>query len=138
MTEGLQNKWHPFKNGATIGDIGSENGIIIRDDEYLNYARISIERGGGSSTHPKVVAQYKKFPYAITLGIYDWTVYTFRLQNEQNSQKAFDSIKLDIEKVVAILSQNNGEFEANYPSARDAFEELIENAETFIRNSMSK
>ncbi len=138
MSNNLQNKWHPVDNSTTIGGIGSENGIILRDEEYLSDARITIERGGGSGTHPKVIAQYKKFPYAITMGIYGWTFYTWRLRNEQDAQKAFESIKLDIEKVVAVLSQNNGDFEMNYPLAREAFEELIENAEEFIRSLMSR
>ena len=52
--------WTPFQQGATVGQTGSENGIIVKDEEYQN-CRITLEQcdnyhvitGGvyGSFTH---------------------------------------------------------------------------------------
>jgi hypothetical protein len=34
--------WQPFGSGGTIGQEGSEVGTIIRDDEHLDGARITL------------------------------------------------------------------------------------------------
>jgi hypothetical protein len=56
--------WVPFDDGASIGERGSEDGVILRDDEYRGEARITLERDGGTA------------PFAITCGVYGWMVHT--------------------------------------------------------------
>ena len=56
--------WQPFENGGTLGQIGSEEGIIVHDEEHSLGARISLERD-------TIVA-----PFAITCGIYGWMLHT--------------------------------------------------------------
>ena len=56
--------WHPFEDGASIGQAGSEGGVIVRDDEHPWGARITLERDGGFA------------PFALTCGIYGWMVHT--------------------------------------------------------------
>jgi hypothetical protein len=51
-------QWYPFDDGATLGTVGSESGIILRDEEHPAGTRISLERGGRNA------------PFAITCGIY--------------------------------------------------------------------
>ena len=56
--------WGPFDGGATVGQLGSEGGIIVRDDENELGARITLERDCGSA------------PVTITCGIYGWFFHT--------------------------------------------------------------
>jgi CdiI N-terminal domain len=51
-------QWYPFEDGATLGTVGSESGIILRDEEHPAGTRISLERDGRNA------------PFAITCGIY--------------------------------------------------------------------
>lgn len=51
-------QWYPFDDGATLGTVGSESGVILRDEEHPAGTRISLERGGRNA------------PFAITCGIY--------------------------------------------------------------------
>jgi hypothetical protein len=55
--------WLPFDDGESIGQRGSEGGIILRDDEYRGGARITLERDGVA-------------PFAITCAVYGWMVHT--------------------------------------------------------------
>lgn len=36
--------WYSFDNGSTIGTDGSENGVIIKDEEHELGARITLEK----------------------------------------------------------------------------------------------
>ena len=56
--------WQPFDDGKTIGQRGSEKGIIVGDEEHLEGARVTLEQDGEAA------------PYAITCGIYGWMVHT--------------------------------------------------------------
>jgi hypothetical protein len=55
--------WVPFDDGASLGEDGSEGGVILRDDEYRGDARITLERTGQAA-------------FAITCGVYGWMVHT--------------------------------------------------------------
>lgn len=48
--------WYSFDEGRSIGLRGTEEGVIIRDDEHPEGARITLERDG-------------RTPFAITCGI---------------------------------------------------------------------
>ncbi|HUE72096.1 MAG TPA: hypothetical protein VMP01_14515 [Pirellulaceae bacterium] len=63
--------WRPFDNGATIGQHGSEGGVVIRDEEHDAGARIALERGCSYGV-----------PFAVTCGIYGWFFHTRRLDSE--------------------------------------------------------
>jgi hypothetical protein len=55
--------WVPFDDGESLGEDGSEGGLILRDDEYQGDARITLERTGQTA-------------FAITCGVYGWMVHT--------------------------------------------------------------
>lgn len=68
-------KWEPFEQGTTIGTTGSEEGEIIRDEEWKGAARITIERGGEIA------------PFAITCGMYDgWRTLVLRARRKKRSR----------------------------------------------------
>jgi hypothetical protein len=66
--------WRPFENGATVGQHGSEGGVIVRDEEHESGARATLERGCGSA------------PWAVTCGIYGWFFHTRFLRSEAEAE----------------------------------------------------
>ena len=56
--------WYPFQQGSTIGQSGSEDGVVVRDEEHPLGARVTLE--GNTPTAP----------FTITCGIYGWMVHT--------------------------------------------------------------
>lgn len=78
--------WYPIDNGQTIGTEGSENGVIIKDDEYSTGARITLEK------------EAHGIPYAITCGIYGLMVHTAFASNEQEALGMYNEMKKYIEE----------------------------------------
>ncbi len=54
--------WIPIDSGETLGQTGSEDGIILKDEEYKGLCRITLE-------------QCPKY-YAVTCGIYGLMFHT--------------------------------------------------------------
>jgi hypothetical protein len=84
-------QWICFDNGRTIGQTGSESGVIVRDDEHSLGARITLERGGSIA------------PYSITCGIYGCMVHTCFFATEQEASQQFDRM----ESVLAAILQSD-------------------------------
>jgi hypothetical protein len=63
--------WRPFEAGATVGQRGSEEGVILRDEEHELGARITLEWGCSHGV-----------PFAVTCGIYGWFFHTRRMETE--------------------------------------------------------
>ena len=87
--------WYAFLHGDTIGQIGSEQGIIVADDEYPDGARITLERDGGVA------------PYAITCGIYEWMFHSRFFANEEEARSAFDAMREDLGIIVAAIPRES-------------------------------
>lgn len=79
--------WHEVENGSSIGTIGSENGIIIRDEEYESYCRITLEKGGHT-------------PYGITCGIYGLMAHTAFASNEQDALAMYNAMKAELQQFI--------------------------------------
>lgn len=60
--DGVGGAWNPYAAGSTIGQRGSEDGLIIGDEEYCDSARITLERDCLASGQPAI-------PFTITCGI---------------------------------------------------------------------
>jgi hypothetical protein len=73
--------WVPLEDGSTVGQSGSENGFIIRDEEHGLGARITLERD----------SQYA--PFAITCGIYGWMCHTRFLGSEAEAAAEYERMK---------------------------------------------
>jgi hypothetical protein len=86
--------WHQFDNGATLGQKGSESGVILRDEEHPQEARITLERDTRTA------------PFAITCGIYGCMLHTrfFSLESEACSQ--YDLMKDALSAL--LLTENEG------------------------------
>ena len=110
-------KWHQFDNGSTLGKIVTDDGIVIRDEEYCHNARITISKNGDVSS------------FAITLGIYGWTFHTSYYGKELDAKHAFDKIKPEIENIVRFLSKTEDEYNKNKDVVGKAFHDFINQVE---------
>ena len=77
--------WKQVDNGLTINAVGSENGIIIKDEESVLGARITIEKNGAIA------------PFSITCGIYGLFVHTAFLGNIIDTNKKYEEMKNEIQ-----------------------------------------
>jgi hypothetical protein len=66
--------WKPFDSGVTVGQPGSEGGVIVRDEEHQDGARATLERECGSA------------PWTVTCGIYGWFFHTRFLGSEAEAE----------------------------------------------------
>ena len=83
--------WYAFQNGATVGQSGSESGIVIRDDEFSGGARITAERGGQAS------------PFSITCGVYGWMVHTRFFGAEVEMMSEYERMREALASIVEII-----------------------------------
>jgi hypothetical protein len=83
--------WYAFRDGDTIGQVGSEQGIIVADDEHPDGARITLERDG------------RVAPHAITCGIYGWMLHTRFLASEGEARLAFDAMREALGMIVSAI-----------------------------------
>jgi hypothetical protein len=91
--------WTPCENGSTSGTLGSEGGVVLRDEEHETGARITLEECG----HP---------PFAITCGIYGVMVHTAFAATEIEANDAYDAMKADIEMLLGLWPDDDAEPEA--------------------------
>jgi hypothetical protein len=72
--------WTAFDNGNTIGQAGSENGLILKDEEHELGARITLEK-------------CKNPPFSITCGIYGTMVHTAFASTLAEAESMFETMK---------------------------------------------
>lgn len=108
--------WYPFNAGSTIGETGSEDGVILRDEEYSAGARITLERNS------------RPTPFAITCGIYGWMVHTRFFPTEQTANEAFEAMKAGLARIYDLLPWPDD------PQADERDAEVIAEIDTFIEN----
>lgn len=81
-------QWISFDDGASIGQMGSESGVIIRDSEHPLGARITLERAGSIA------------PYSITCGIYCCMAHTRFFSTEMEAFQEFDLMAAALESIL--------------------------------------
>jgi hypothetical protein len=83
--------WRPFREGQTIGERGSEDGVIVQDDEHVEGARITLEHDG-------VIA-----PWSITCGVYGLLVHTRFFDTQEAAEVALADMKVGLDDVLREL-----------------------------------
>jgi hypothetical protein len=83
--------WSLFDGGKSIGALGSESGVILRDEEHSDGARITLERN-------TTIA-----PFAITCGVYGWMFHTRYFGVEQEARTEFDLMSAELAKILATI-----------------------------------
>ncbi len=106
--------WLPLDNGTSIGQTGSEDGVIIRDDEHVDGARITLERDGQTA------------PYSITCGIYGWMVHTRFFGKETEAQDEFDRMRSELTKIIDRIPLDSD------PEADQKSDVVIESISEFV------
>ncbi len=85
--------WHRFENGGTLGKAGSEEGTIMRDEEYSLGARISLER------------DCRAAPFAITCGIYGWMLHTRFFSSQLEAEMQYEAMKSALTVLLEVASK---------------------------------
>lgn len=80
--------WHPFADGSTLGQRGSESGTIVLDEEHVDGARITLEEEGHVA------------PWTITCGVYGSMVHTRFFGAREDAEVAFVAMKTGLEEVL--------------------------------------
>jgi hypothetical protein len=88
-------KWYKIDDGKTIGQIGSEGGSIIADDEYESMARITMEKGGRTAS------------FSVTCGIYGWMVHTRFFDTLEEARIQIRLMKSRLESIVDGIPLDN-------------------------------
>jgi len=73
--------WGLFEDGKTVGARGSEDGVILVDEEHDLGARITLEQDGGTA------------PFAITCGIYGWMFHTRFFGVRETAERDLEAMK---------------------------------------------
>ena len=89
-------EWASFDNGSTIGQTGSESGVITRDSEHPLGARITLERASGIA------------PYSITCGIYGSMVHTRFFATEQEASQQFEVMSSALAEILQTAEDDDG------------------------------
>jgi len=101
--------WHAYENGQTLGETGTEQGVIVRDEEHAEGARITLERDGD-------------FPYAITCGIYGWYVHTCYFGAELEAEQAFGAMQRELAHILTLIPlESDPDAESKLAAVYDAF-----------------
>lgn len=82
--------WYAFENGQTVGKQGSEEGMVLRDEEHPEGARITLERDGHT-------------PFAITCGIYGWMVHTCFFKTAAEANVAYQEMQVMLSHVMTLF-----------------------------------
>src|ERR1039458_9541762 len=88
--------WHPSEDGAALGQAGSEEGIVVRDEEHSLGARITLERDARIA------------PFAITCGIYGWMMHTRFFSTEAEAESQYDLMKTSLSELLEAAGQTAG------------------------------
>ena len=84
--------WHPFENGQSLGKRGSEEGVIVLDEEHAWGARITLERDGSTA------------PWSVTCGIYGTFMHTAFASSESEGRSKYSDMKRDL---VSIMEESS-------------------------------
>jgi hypothetical protein len=111
MTESAA--WQPFEEGTSIGETGSEGGVVLRDDEYRGGARITLERDGAIS------------PFAITCGVYGWMVHTRFFSTQAEAEREYAAMLPELATLVELVPLAS-ELEEKQDAVIDALGRFVE------------
>jgi len=89
-------KWIPYKDGSSIGGVGSENGTILYDEEFDGGCRITMEK----------CPRY----YAITCGVYGSMVHTV-FRGSDDAKDTYESMKNELGKYMCTATTETEEAE---------------------------
>jgi len=115
MTDDQPAGWLPRDEGLSIGETGSEGGVILRDDEYGGGARITLERGGAIS------------PFAITCGVYGWMVHTRFFSTRDEAEREYAAMQPELAALAdGVPLSSDPDVEAKRDAVYDALSRFLD------------
>ena len=81
--------WKMIAGGTTIGGEGSDNGTILRDEEFCQRARITLEKDS------------KTAPFSITCGIYGWMFHARGFSSLPEASEQYEQMKAALSGILA-------------------------------------
>jgi hypothetical protein len=104
-TEPAAPAWRVYEDGQTLGTRGSENGVIVADEENEAGARITLEKR-------RAFPGSKRPPFAITCGVYGAMMHTCFFADEAAAQAGYAAMKPRL-VALALSSENDWERDAD-------------------------
>jgi hypothetical protein len=89
--------WAAFDDGRSIGKVGVESGVILRDDEYEQGARITLKR---SASH-----------IAISCNIYGKMDHTRFFKTVSEAEREYNSMKKELGKIVGKIKETKDQIQ---------------------------
>ncbi|GLV57151.1 hypothetical protein KDH_39890 [Dictyobacter sp. S3.2.2.5] len=109
----VKQDWFSIDEGRTIGTEGTEQGIILQDEEYVQGARITLEQ-----------CHYP--PFAITCGIYGWMVHTTFASSMNEAREKLEAMKKSLEEIYQLIpTLDDVELEAKIQNVTQALEAFV-------------
>ena len=105
--------WFNFNDGLSIGQTGTEGGEIIRDEEHIRGARITLEEDC-------------LVPFAITCAVYGWFFHTRFFETEDEADEQFDAMKRELAKILEIIPAEDEATDEEMAEVTFAIEDFVE------------
>jgi hypothetical protein len=86
--------WVPIDNGETVDTIGFEGGTILKDEQYGDHARITLEEDGTA-------------PYIIIATLAGFTDHICFYDDLNTAETYFERIKVDLERLIGLIPADN-------------------------------
>jgi len=109
--------WLPYDEGRTIGTVGVEGGIVLIDEQYDGFSRITLEKDAHG------------VPFTIVCGVYGWFLHTVYAGVEEKARATYEDMKKGLAHIVDVIpSEENLERDKSIPI--DAIEDFVKRFET--------
>ncbi len=105
--------WCSFNDGGSIGQIGSEGGRILGDEEHSGGARVTLE-------------YVRNNRFTITCGIYGWMVHTRFFDSECAARMGFNETKNELAKILVLIPIEDEANDENVRVSQDAIHDFVE------------
>src|SRR5687767_1441545 len=106
--------WSPFEGGTSLGQRGSESGVILRDEQHEDGSRITLERGGRNA------------PFAITCGIYGWMLHTRFFKTEAEATAEYERMQVGLAGILTVIPYDDDpEKETKMEKAAELIQEFV-------------
>jgi hypothetical protein len=107
-------QWDTFEDGMTLGKPGPEAGRIVRDEDYDDAARITLERDGRAA------------PFAITCSLYGWLMHTRFFSDADVAQAEYERMQLALGEIAAHIPDVNApDLDAGLRTVSGAIREFV-------------
>lgn len=83
--------WREYDEGLSIGTSGPDVGVIVRDEEHGEGARLTLEEDGSFAA------------FSITCNVYGWMFHTRYFTDEDEANEQFELMKADLDEILETI-----------------------------------